>query len=149
MAIPKPIQDLLYVLTGQKRSAIIDTINNNYNSYTELHSNTTGYVRKITAMVANGTYSVPAGYQIESIVIKNTTANAITGGLRIGTTDGGAEVVTAQAVGANAFLTIQNAAVLLKVFSTSAAQTLYLQAVTGWNSASIDVYVKLSKLVAY
>ncbi len=146
--IPKPIKDIVYVLTGQARTAILDYFNANWNSFTELISNTTGYVRKIT-LAADGTYVVPAGYQIDSIVIKNTTANAVTGGLDIGTAAAGQQVVAALAVGANAFARIADAALLLRVFSTSAPQTLYIAAHSAWNSASLDIYVKLSKLVAY
>ena len=113
----------------------------------ELAADHRGYTRMKT-FAANGTYEVPAGYKIDSIVIHNTTANAITGGLRIGTAGGGAQVVTAQTVGANALLQIADAAVLLKVFSLSAVQTLYLEAVTAWNNASINVYFKLSKLIS-
>lgn len=96
---------------------------------------------KTLAMAANGTLTIPANHIIEEIIIENTTTNAITGGLRIGTSDGGAQVVVAQAVAASALLRILNAAILLGIFSTSAATTLYAQAVTSWNSASINITV--------
>ena len=112
----------------------------------QINDDTRNYVRKISDLSANGTYNVPAGYRIDSLVIQNKTANAITGGLKIGTTAGATDVVAAQAVGANAFLEIADAAILKRVFSLTAVQILYLQAVTAWNNANIDVYVRLSKL---
>lgn len=90
--------------------------------------------------------SIPAGYSIAQINIFNTTANAVTGGIRIGTTAAGTDVVVAQAVGANAILTIADADVLLKFFSTTVAQSLFIEAVTAWNSANLNIYVVLNKL---
>lgn len=112
----------------------------------QVNDDSRGYVRKIESLTADGTYAVPAGYRLESIVINNKTANAITGGLKIGTTAGGVDVVAAQAVAANAFLDVADSAILKRVFSTIAVQTLYLRAVTAWNNANIDVYIRLSKL---
>ncbi len=89
---------------------------------------------------ADGTYAVPGGFQIEGIIIENTTANAVTGGIRIGTTAGGTQVVVAQPVGANALLKIMDADILLKVFSVSAPTSLFVEAVTNWNTASVNFY---------
>lgn len=96
---------------------------------------------KAATLAANGTLSAPPGFCITQIAIENTTANAITGGLRVGTTDGGVDVVVALAVAGSALTFITDAALLKRVFSTSAAQTLYLQAVAAWNSASINVWI--------
>lgn len=104
-------------------------------------------VTRLTAVTANTTFVVPAGFVISYIVVYNTTANAVTGGIRIGTTNGGAEVLAALAVGASALYRIFDAAILLKVFSMSADTTLYLQAVVAWNSASLNVYVGLKPLL--
>jgi len=86
---------------------------------------------------------VPKGYQIQSIYFKNTTANAVTGGIKIGTTAGGTDVVSAGTVGANAegLFTLAS-----DFFSSSADQTLYVDAVTAWNSASIDIIIKMKKV---
>lgn len=105
---------------------------------------TRDYNIKQSAVAANTTFTVPAGYMIEAIVIKNNTANAITGGLRFGSTDGGAQVITAQAVGANAYLRVADAALLLAVFA--AEQIVYVQAVTAWNSANVDLWVVFRRL---
>lgn len=95
---------------------------------------------------ANTTFSVPAGYQIEHVAFQNTTANAVTGGVKIGTTAGGTEVVAAQAVGANALDNVKGADVVKRIFSTSAATTLYVQAVTAWNNASVNFSITLRKM---
>jgi hypothetical protein len=92
-----------------------------------------------TVNTSNFTMTVPAGQQIIAIQLRETANNAITGGLKIGTTDGGTDVVTAQAVGALGNLVIADAAILLKVFSISVDTTLYLQAVVAWNNASLNV----------
>lgn len=83
--------------------------------------------------------NVAAGDFINKIAIRNTTANAITGGIKIGTTTGAADVVLAIAVAGNALITIQDAALLKTMFSTVTSQALFVQTATLWNSASIDV----------
>jgi hypothetical protein len=102
-----------------------------------------------TAVVANGalTPDIPAGYAIERVYVVNTTANAVTGGISIGTSALGSDVVVALAVPANSFALIPLASVLKNVFSTSASQTLFISAVGSWNSASINVVVKLQRAV--
>lgn len=105
-------------------------------SYNELNTFTT-----------NGTFSVPAAMAIESITFFNTTANAVTGGIKIGTTNGGIEVVVAQSVGASEIGVIKDAAILKNIFSGGSATTLYIQAVTAWNSASVNLYIKLKPLL--
>lgn len=122
----------------------------------EVSKNTTGswsvvmsipaYTLSATAVTANTTVSIPAGYMIQDIVLQNTTANAITGGVRIGTTDTGVDVAISIAVGANALFTIPDATLLKRVFSMSGSTTLYLQTVTLWNSASINIYFFLRKV---
>lgn len=102
---------------------------------------------ELNTLTANSTFTVPARMTIESIVYENTTANAVTGGVRIGTTNGGAEVVVAQAIGANAVGQITDANILLRFFSSTVQQILYIQAVTAWNSASVKFYIKLKPLI--
>lgn len=89
---------------------------------------------------ANFTFTIPKGSFIKNILIHNTTANAITGGLRIGTTSGGQEVVSDTAIDANYI----NSLVLNKTaFSETSDTTIYVQAVTSWNSASIRFIIDL------
>jgi hypothetical protein len=135
-------------------STYANTVNNNFSS----SASTTKYIdcfhldgryatdpasfstSRLAAVTANTTATVSKNGVIKSITIVNTTANAVTGGIKIGTTNGGTEVVAAQAVGANEILTISDASILKRIFSTSADTTLYIQAVTAWNSASLNIY---------
>ena len=100
----------------------------------------------VTAAAAAGSFNVPAGYAIQYVFIQNTTANAITGGLKFGTTAGGTDVVAAQAVGANAILSVLSADITKRIFSRTAPQTVYFTAVTAWNSASVDIKILLKKV---
>lgn len=88
--------------------------------------------------------SLPVGCRIESIELINTTANAITG-VAIGTASAGAQVVAATNVGASVIVTIADAAILQRLFSTSAAQALWISA-SAWNSGSLSVRIKFSKV---
>lgn len=92
-----------------------------------------------SAVTSNNTFRVPNNYALEGVKILNTTANAVTGGIRIGTTGGGTQVATSIAVGANADLFIPSGDLLLSYFSSTANQTLFFEAVTAWNSASLNV----------
>lgn len=100
----------------------------------------------LAAMTANGTVTIPAGHMIQHVVIQNTTGNAITGGIRVGTTNGGTDVVVAVAVGASALFAVLDATILKRVFSLSVDTTLYVQAVVAWNSASLNIYFVLRKV---
>jgi hypothetical protein len=98
--------------------------------------------RRLVRLTANGTITIPAGALLRRIYFRNRTANAVTGGIRIGTAAAGTQVVTAQAVAANAIVsilpTIEN--------YQAAAQTLYIEAVTSWNSADVDVTVTYEEI---
>ena len=93
---------------------------------------------------ANGNNTLPAGAYITAIVIHNTTANAVTGGVNIGTAAAGAQVVSALAVGANALTWVPSASILLPIFNSSGtpiAQTLFINAASAFNSASLNVTI--------
>ena len=94
-----------------------------------------------TLTAANSALQVPAGYYIDTMNFVNTTANAVTGGIKVGTTAGGADVLVALAVGANALVNALDAAILKRIFSTTVAQTLYFDAVVAWNNASVNVTI--------
>lgn len=102
---------------------------------------------ELTVLTANTTIAIPFSYMIESISFRNNTANAVTGGIKIGTTNGGTEVVVAQAVGANELVQVTSANLLKALFATNATTTLFIQAVTSWNSANVSMVVKLKQLV--
>ena len=94
--------------------------------------------RKITisAQTAAFTLTLPANCRINAIVFSNNNANAVTGGLKVGSTLGGSDVVAAQAVAGNAFV---DSTVLSRLFSATVDQTLYVDAVTAWNSANVTM----------
>ncbi len=102
-----------------------------------------GTALRLLTVAANSTCTIPAGYAITNIAIKNTTANAVTGGIRIGTAASGTQVVVAQAIAANANLVIQPATVLISLWAAS--QQLFIEAVTNWNSASLSITFFLTK----
>ena len=99
----------------------------------------------VRGATSNTTVVIPAGMAIAGIYIANSTSNAVTGGIKIGTTSGATDVVVAQAVGASALVSVSDATLLKRLFSMSVDQTLYIQAVSSWNSAnlivSFDLYV--------
>lgn len=99
----------------------------------------------LAATTSNATATVPAGHAIRSIYIRNSTANAVTGGIIIGTTDGGSDVMAALAVGANAIPLVTDALTLKRYFSASATQTLFIQAVVSWNSSSLDILIQTER----
>ena len=100
----------------------------------------------LTATTNDITASIPAGYCIDDVFIRNTTANAVTGGIKIGTTSGGTQIVASITVGANAFnRTLPSALTTSGPFSATAATTIYIQDVTAWNSASLNIVISLKR----
>lgn len=98
-------------------------------------------------IAADDTITIPAGYGIASAFLRNSTANAMTGdGLRIGTTNGGVDVIAALPVAASALMKIPDAAWVKAAFSKTVATILYLQAIAGWNSASLNISMSLERL---
>ena len=97
---------------------------------------------RIATLTANGQIVLPAGVMLRRIYFRNRTANALTGGIRIGTSAGGTQIVTAQAIAANAIVsvipTIEN--------YQANAQTLFVEAVTAWNNAQVDVFVQYEEI---
>jgi hypothetical protein len=100
-----------------------------------------------TTGVATGTTdfvigSVPANTYITEIIYSNAVAAAVTGGISIGTTANGVDVVAAQAVGSAALTFTPNASILKQPFSTTVATPLHAAAVTAWNSTNVTITVK-------
>lgn len=96
-------------------------------------------LRLVGITSANSSLVVPANHVIESILVLNNTANAITGGLKFGTSSGGVDIVAALTVGANALAHVFDAAMLKRFFSKTVDQAIHIDAVTLWNSANVDV----------
>jgi len=103
-------------------------------------------IRALGLTAAFAGLAVPRGHAIAEIYFRNRTANAVTGGLKIGTTAGGVDIVADQAIGANGIGHVADAAVLKRFFSTTDRQVLFIDAVSAWNSATVDLYIVLDKL---
>ena len=86
--------------------------------------------------------TLPAKAYIQQIIFSNSVAAAVTGGISIGSTANGTNIVAAQAVGSSTDVAVAQAAILLPVPSTSAAATaLHMAAVTAWASTNVTVTV--------
>lgn len=96
--------------------------------------------RRITRrrLAANDQFVLPKGSSLRKIYLHNVTANAVTGGVQIGTAAAGAQVLAATPVGANALVEVTPTG----TFLSKTDQTLYLSAVTAWNAAGVDVVVE-------
>lgn len=97
-------------------------------------------IRKITVAGATSatTAALPAGATILQIYAFNNSGNAVTGGLKFGSTNGAADIVVALAGLASVYSV--PATLLLTKFS--GAQTIYIDAVASWNSANVDIVIQ-------
>lgn len=102
---------------------------------------TTGIATGTTDFVIG---SLPANMYITEIVYSNAVAAAVTGGVSIGTTANGVDVVAAQAVGSSALTFTPNASILKQPFSLTAPTPLHAAAVTAWNSTNVTITVKFA-----
>ena len=99
----------------------------------------------VTGISVNGAAGVvPVNRKVRAIYIQNTTANAVTGGVNIGTTSGASDIASAVAVGANGLVTINAGGLSKQWFSATAAQTVFISDVSAWNSASLNVELLLN-----
>ncbi|WP_158933012.1 hypothetical protein [Acidisphaera sp. S103] len=99
-----------------------------------------GYEASVAGISASGfVVAVPPNGVLRAIYVYNTTANAVTGGINIGTSSGGAQIVSAAAVGANGLVVINGSALLSPYNSATAPTPLYISAGTAWNSAVLNV----------
>lgn len=87
---------------------------------------------------------IPANAAIRDIYINNTTANAVSGGIDIGTTSGAADVVSAKVCAANCLTFVADAALLKRVFSLTAAQNLFITGHTDAASANLTLTITYS-----
>lgn len=84
---------------------------------------------------------IPAGAFITGIIVDNSTANAVTGGLDFGTTSAGTDVISALACAANCLVPVVDSAILKRVFSRTVATPISITAHTSWNSAKVNVTI--------
>jgi hypothetical protein len=87
----------------------------------------------------SGLTIVGANGENNEIVFANASNKAYA---KIGTTNGGSEVLSATAIGGN-FIDVVETNLAKRWFSTTADTTLYIQAVTGWNSAILEFTIIL------
>lgn len=101
------------------------------------------YRTVLTGVVGdNAAFTLPANAVLLQITVTNTTANTVTGGLKLGTSSGATDIVSALVAAGNVIS--PPAVLLLTRFST--AQVLYLGAVVAWNSASVNVTIVWAQL---
>lgn len=98
---------------------------------------------RATDKTANFTIAVPANHIPKQIYIAERNNAAVTGGIRIGTAAAGTQVLVAGAVAA---LSNNNFPAVSIPLIPQAAYTLYVEAVTAWNGASIDVKVEFEEV---
>lgn len=99
------------------------------------------------AITADDVVTVNPGYAIRDICIQETAGHAITGGLDIGTTPGGQEVVAAKAVGANSWAFVAAASILKRLFDTGTPTILYVRAHSAWNGAHIELVMTTDRAI--
>ena len=100
---------------------------------------------RLLGVGADASFSLMPGYMLVGMAVENLTANAVTGNLNLGTTDAGVDVVSGFVVGASAVKHVPEASILLRYWSRSVAQALFLTS-TNWNSASLNVTLLLEKV---
>ena len=101
-------------------------------------------VARTRGKTAAFTIPVPQGASIRDIHILNNTVNTMTGGIKIGTTAGGVDVLAAGAVNPNALVSYVP---LIGAANPTAVRTIYVDSVGGWNSANIDIAIEWVYLV--
>lgn len=86
---------------------------------------------------------LPAGAIIQSIVMAETAGAAITGGVALGTTASGTNIVTAQTLGANAATVLADTAVTKIITSsgTTLANPVFATCVTSCNAGSVTISI--------
>lgn len=96
-------------------------------------------VARAVAQTGAGSITIPPTAVIRDIIVTNGTANAITGGLKFGTTAGGVDIAAALAVTGNGLSFVTDALLLKRFFSASAVQQIFYDAVIAWNSATVQI----------
>lgn len=100
----------------------------------------------LNSQTAANNFMLPANCVLREVLVFNTTANAITGGLKLGTTAGATDIITALAVGASAAAFTADASLSKRFFSPTSTQQIFFDAVTGWNSANVNIHILYENL---
>lgn len=100
----------------------------------------------LPGQAAAGNFMLPPNCVLRDILVFNTTANAVTGGLKFGTTSGGVDIAAALAVAASVTAFLTDALMLKRYFSPTAAQQIFFDAVASWNSANVNISILYENL---
>lgn len=87
----------------------------------------------VTSSASNNSVVIPAGAFIQDIIVQETSGSAVTGGVKIGSTNGGTDVVSVLQMPASTVTMTSGTTLLKKVFSSTAPTTLYVDAVGNYN----------------
>jgi len=101
-------------------------------------------------VTGNGSFTLPKGYKIKSIIAKETAGNALTGGLDVGLSANGVEIVSGMVIGGSATVlcTLVEAGTIGATFMT-ADDTIYYSDGNddgAWDSASLELRVQMQRL---
>jgi hypothetical protein len=100
----------------------------------------------LNGQTAANNFILPANCVLREILVFNTTANAITGGLKFGTTSGATDIAAALAVAASLTSFLTDALMLKRYFSPTAIQQIFFDAVVSWNSANVNINILYENL---
>lgn len=95
----------------------------------------------IAGQTAAFTMTLPAGAIIRDIIAQETSGASVTGGLKIGTTAGGTDVATGMLLPASTVIITPEVSMSKRVFSATAPQTLFVGAVSSFNSSAVNLTV--------
>ena len=136
----------MYVLNGQGCTVVLQAdvpffLSQGFTAGPPFGANIT-----FTAGVWTGTTSfqvgtLPPGTYVQHIIAQETAGNAVTGGVKVGTTSGGADVVAALTVNATSLAFVTDANLLKRIFSATAAQPIWVAPVTAGNNANVTFTV--------
>lgn len=102
--------------------------------------------RKLGTFTSAFSFPIGASSTLAALYFVNNTANAMTGGFKLGTTLGGVDVIAALPIVANALRVVPSSSFLKTMFSSSTPTTLFGDAVTGWNGVNMDVWLNSTAL---
>lgn len=85
--------------------------------------------------------TLPANAYIREILVSNSVASSVTGGISFGTTANATDIVTALTCGATCLTFVADTSLSKRVFSLTAQQAVHAAAVTAWNSTNVTITV--------